>query len=183
MIAVLARNWWVLALRGLAAVIFGLLAFFWPGPALEVLVRLFGAYALVDGIFAVVAAVSGSRGRGMRWLVLLEGIAGIAIGIISIIWPGITALALLYFIAAWAIITGIFEIMAAVELRQEITNEWFLAISGALSVVFGLLLLLLPGAGALAVIWLIGAYALLFGVLLIVLAFQLRAWGERLRRA
>ena len=114
---------------------------------------------------------------------LLEGIAGIAIGIISIIWPGITALALLYFIAAWAIITGIFEIMAAVELRQEITNEWFLAISGALSVVFGLLLLLLPGAGALAVIWLIGAYALLFGVLLIVLAFQLRAWGERLRRA
>ena len=163
--------------------IFGLLALFWPGLVLPVLVILFGAYALVDGVFAVVAAVSGRAGRGMRWLVLLEGIAGIAIGIISILWPGITALALLYFIAAWAIITGIFEVIAAVELRREITNEWFLIISGALSVVFGLLLLLFPGAGALALIWLIGAYAVLFGVLLIALAFQLRAWGERLRRA
>ena len=106
MIAVLAHNWWVLALRGLAAVIFGLLAFFWPDRALPVLVIIFGAYALVDGVFAVIAAISGSRGRGMRWLVLLEGIAGIAIGIISIFWPGITARALLYFIAAWAIRTA-----------------------------------------------------------------------------
>src|SRR5947207_4963016 len=153
MITVLAHNWWALGLRGLAAVIFGLLAYFWPGLVLPVLVIIFGAYALVDGVFAVIAAVSGSRGRGMRWLVLLEGIAGIAIGIISIIWPGITALALLYFIAAWAIITGIFEIMAAVELRREITNEWFLILSGALSVVFGVLLLLFPGEGALAVVW------------------------------
>ena len=116
-------------------------------------------------------------------MVLLEGIAGIAIGVISIFWPGITTFALLYFIAAWAIITGIFEIMAAVELRREISNEWFLIISGALSVAFGLLLVAFPGQGALAVIWLIGAYALLFGVLLIALAFQLRSWGERLRRA
>jgi uncharacterized membrane protein HdeD (DUF308 family) len=182
MIAVLAGNWWVLALRGLAAVIFGLLAFFWPDHALPALVVIFGVYALVDGVFGVVAAVSGSRGRGMRWLLLLEGIAGIAIGIISIFWPGTTALVLLYFIAAWAIITGIFEIMTAVELRREINNEWFLALSGGLSVAFGLLLVVFPVAGAVAFIWLIGAYALLFGALLIMLAFQMRAWGERLRR-
>ena len=100
MIAVLARNWWALALRGVAAVIFGLLAFFWPGLVLPVLVILFGAYALVDGVLAVVAAVSGRAGRGMRWLLLLEGIAGIGIGIISLVWPGITALALLYFASA-----------------------------------------------------------------------------------
>src|SRR6476659_9419861 len=172
----------MLALRGVAAVIFGLLAFFWPDRALPALVILFGAYALVDGVFTVVAAVSGSRGRGMRWLLLLEGIAGIAIGIISIFWPGTTALVLLYFIAAWAIITGIFEIMTAVELRREINNEWFLALSGGLSVAFGLLLVVFPVAGAVAFIWLIGAYALLFGALLIMLAFQMRAWGERLRR-
>src|SRR6266542_6762541 len=114
----MARNWWVLALRGLAGVIFGLLAFMWPGLTLVALVALFGAYALVDGIFAVVAAIKSARGNEDWWVVLLEGLAGIAAGLVTFFWPGITALALLYLIAAWAIVTGSFEIMAAVRLRK-----------------------------------------------------------------
>ena len=182
MVASLSRYWWVLAIRGVAAILFGIAAFAWPGITLAALVLLFGAYALVDGIFAVVNGFSVRKENERWWMVILEGLAGIIFGVLTFLWPGITALVLLYFIAAWAIITGIFEIMTAVELRREINNEWFLALSGGLSVAFGLLLVVFPVAGAVAFIWLIGAYALLFGALLIMLAFQMRAWGERLRR-
>ena len=177
MIAVFASNWWSLALRGLIALLFGVLAFIWPGISLTALVFLFGAYALVDGLFTIVASLNAPAGYKRWWALLLEGIFSIAAGVLSFFWPGITALVLLYLIAAWAIVTGIFEIAAAIRLRKEITGEWLLALSGILSVLFGLMLVAWPGTGALAVVWLIGAYAVVFGGLLLALAFRLRKWG------
>src|SRR5512133_1279445 len=159
------RYWWFVALRGLAAVLFGVAAFAWPGLTLALLVLLFGAYAVVDGVFALVYAFgSGRRFRG--WLVV-EGLAGFVLGIIALVWPGITALTLLYLIAGWAVVTGVLEIVAAIGLRKVIRNEWMLGLSGLASVIFGVVLAIQPGSGALALIWLIGAYAIVFGVLLI----------------
>jgi uncharacterized membrane protein HdeD (DUF308 family) len=170
----LARNWWVVALRGIVAIIFGLLALIWPGLTLFVLIALFGAYALVDGIFAVIAGIA-SYGRNERWwAVLLEGIAGIVLGLLTFFYPGTTALVLVFFIAAWALITGVFEIAAAIRLRKEIEGEWMMVLSGLLSIIFGLFLVVAPGAGALGLTLVIGAYAIVFGILLIILAFRLR---------
>jgi len=175
---VLARNWWALALRGLAAILFGIAALVVPHIALAVLIALFGAYALVDGVFAIVSAVRAVE-RHMRWWpLLLEGLAGIVVGVLTFFWPVVTALLLLYFIASWAIVTGVFEILAAIRLRQEITGEWLLGLTGVLSVVFGLLLIIFPGAGALTVVWLIGIYALVFGLLLVGLALRLRSASQ-----
>jgi uncharacterized membrane protein HdeD (DUF308 family) len=175
----LVRNWWAVALRGLFAVLFGLAALLWPGMTLAVLVILFGAYAFVDGVFAVIAAVRAAQ-AGQRWgAFVLEGVAGILLGAAALFWPAITALTLVVLIGAWAVVTGILEIAAAIRLRRELTNEWLLALAGALSVVFGVALLVQPGAGALALVWLIGAYALVFGVLLLGLAFRLRTLRER----
>jgi uncharacterized membrane protein HdeD (DUF308 family) len=173
--------WWAFVIRGAAAVIFGILAFVWPEITLAVLVLLWGAFALVDGIFSIVGAVRG--GSNPRWLLLVQGIAGVAAGVLTFIWPGLTALVLLYIIAAWALITGVLEVVAAVRLRRAIENEWLMALSGVLSVVFGLLLILDPAAGALAVVWLIGAYAVLFGVLMLVLGVRLRGLRDEPRRA
>ena len=174
----LARNWWVVALRGVLGILFGLIALVWPGITLLALVALFGAYALVDGIFAAVAAFRAGRSQ-FRWWLVLEGIAGIGTGIATVFWPQITALVLLVLVAAWAIVTGVLEIVAAIRLRKVITGEWVLALTGVLSVGLGMLLLLFPGPGALSLVWLIGAYALAFGILLLVLAFRLRSWGRR----
>ena len=178
MIEAVARNWWLLALRGVLAIIFGVLAFIWPGTTLIVLVLMFGAYALVEGIFTIILAFSDQKGKQRWWVMLIEGLVGVAAGIITFLWPGISALALLFVIAAWAIVTGILEIVAAVRLRREIEGEWLLAISGIASIIFGVLMVIWPGAGALAVIWLIGSYAIIFGVLFLFLAFRLRNWGK-----
>jgi uncharacterized membrane protein HdeD (DUF308 family) len=181
MVTQLARNWWALALRGLLAVVFGLLAFLWPGITIAVLVALFGAYALVDGIFTVVAGVR-SAGESERWWVLvLEGVVSILAGVIAFFWPGLTALVLVYVIAAWAVLTGLFEIIAAVRLREQIEGEWLLGLSGVASVLLGVALMIMPIAGAVAIIWVIGTYAILFGVLLIALAFRLRNLGGQSR--
>jgi uncharacterized membrane protein HdeD (DUF308 family) len=173
----LVRNWWVVLLRGIAGVIFGVLTFFAPDISLVALVLLFGAYAFADGILAIVSAVR-QRGSDRWWVLLLQGIAGVAAGIVTVLWPGITALALLYVIAAWALVIGGLEIAAAIRLRKVITGEWLLALAGIASVALGLLLVLFPGPGALALVLWIGAYALVSGVLLIVLAFRLRSWGK-----
>jgi uncharacterized membrane protein HdeD (DUF308 family) len=170
----LARNWWALAIRGVAAIVFGLLAFFMPGVTLAALILLFGAYAIVDGIFSLVAAFRGRTEDQPRWLLAIEGLVSVAAGVVAFAMPGLTALVLLYLIAAWAIITGVLEIVGAIRLRDEIPNEWWMVASGVVSVVFGVLLFLAPGAGALALVWWIGAYAVIFGALLVGLAFRLR---------
>jgi uncharacterized membrane protein HdeD (DUF308 family) len=180
MVIVLARNWWALALRGFLAVLFGIMAFALPGITLGALVLLYGAYALIDGIFAIAAALVGRTGGLPWWALLVEGLVGIAVGVMTFAWPGITALVLLYLIAAWAVVTGVLEIAAAIQLRREVRGEWLLALSGVLSVLFGLALVINPGAGALAVVWLIGAYAIAFGALLLVLGFRLRSFSRRL---
>lgn len=175
----LARHWWAVVLRGVAAVVFGILAFIWPGLTLAVLVLLWGAYALIDGILDLIYAFR--MGGSQRWAPLLEGIAGILAGVLTFVWPGITALVLLYFIAAWAIITGLFEIVQAIRLRQEIHGEWLLVLGGIASVVLGIILLVAPGAGAVALIWAIGGYAIIFGLLLIALGFRLRGFHQQRR--
>lgn len=170
----LIRNWWALALRGVFAILFGLMAIVWPGLTLAALILLFGAYALVDGVFAVVHGVSSYGERERWWVTVLEGIAGIIIGIVTFLWPDLTALTLLTIIGVWAIFTGVMEIMGAIQLRQVIEGEWLYILSGIASVVFGALVILFPGAGALSLTWLIGTYALVFGVMFIILAFRLR---------
>lgn len=175
----LADRWWALVLRGAAAILFGGLAFAMPGLGLLALVILWGSYALVDGVFNLVLAVRGARaGRRWGWL-MLEGVLSIAAGVIAFAWPSITALALLVMIAVWAVLTGIAELAVAIRLRKVIRGEWLLALSGILSVVFGVLMLLFPGSGALALIWVIGAYAIVFGALLIGLGIRLRGWRRR----
>lgn len=171
------RNWGWIALRGLAAVIFGVLAFIWPGKTIVVLTLFFGAYALVDGVLALVAAFRMRDAGKPMWPLLLIGILGVAAGIVTFFWPGMTALALLMLIAAWAIVMGVFPIVAAIRLRKEIAGEWLLGLSGFLSLIFGVLMIANPGAGALAVVWVIAAYAILFGMLLIVLGFKLKGIG------
>lgn len=167
----LPRHWWVVALRGLAAIVFGIVAFIWPGITLEVLVLFFGAYAVVDGAFALYAAI---RSGGQHvWASVFEGIVGIAAGLIAFFWPNITALAFVFLIAAWAILTGVMELVAGVQLRHVIRNEWMLILSGLLSVVFGILLLVQPAAGALTLVWLIGLYAVLFGIDMLAFAWRL----------
>jgi uncharacterized membrane protein HdeD (DUF308 family) len=169
-------NWWLLALRGLVAVLFGVLAFVWPGATLITLVWLFGAFALVNGFLSLVLAAKAPKGYPRLGSLILGGLLGILAGLLTFVMPGITALGLLMLIAAWAIVTGIMEVVAAIRLRKIIANEWLLILAGIASVAFGVILFLQPAAGALALIWWIGAWALIFGILLIVLAFRMRNW-------
>jgi uncharacterized membrane protein HdeD (DUF308 family) len=180
--AVFARNWWAVGLRGLIAILFGLAALFWPGITLFAPVFLFGVYALVDGVLSIVAAFRAAEHHTRWWPLLLVGLAGIAAGLLTFFYPGITAIALLYIIAAWAIVHGIMEIIAAFQLRREITNEWLLGLAGLASLIFGILVVIMPGAGALATIWLIGIYAIIFGVLLLGLAYRLHGLESLLTR-
>jgi len=177
MLALMARNWWVIAIRGVAAIAFGVLTILWPTLSLVGLVFLFGAYALVDGVSSVIAAVRGdpaTRGHGLS--VAVWGIAGIIAGVIAFINPGLTAITLLYVIAAWAIIVGAMQIYAAYRLRREIQGEWLLAIGGVASMAFGILILVAPGAGALSLLALIATFAIIFGASLLALAWRLRGW-------
>jgi uncharacterized membrane protein HdeD (DUF308 family) len=175
---VLARNWWAVGLRGVAAIIFGILAFIQPGLTLTVLVLLYGAYALWDGVFAIISGVWHRHENKRWWIVALEGVVSIIAGIVTLLLPGLTAIVLVYVIAAWSILTGVLEIMAAIRLRKEITGEWLLMLAGILSVLLGVAMALLPGAGALALVWLIAAYAVASGVLMVALALRLRGLNQ-----
>jgi uncharacterized membrane protein HdeD (DUF308 family) len=178
----LARNWWLVALRGVIGILFGIGAFVWPGATLAALVIVFGAYVFVDGIFAVVAGIGMRRQLSLWWLVVLEGVAGIILGLLTFRSPDTTALVLLTLIAAWSIVSGIFEIATALRLRKLIPNEWLTILSGVVSIIFGILLIAQPSAGAISIVWLLGGYALLFGMLTLMFAFRLRGMREKLGR-
>jgi uncharacterized membrane protein HdeD (DUF308 family) len=149
MVHALAKNWWLLLLRGIAAIIFGVLAFAWPGVTLLTLILFYGAFALVDGVLAIIAAITGGA-PGPRWWLAIVGLLGIAAGLLTFLMPGLSALVLLFFIAGWAITTGVFQIIGAIQLRKEIDNEWLLVLGGIISVLFGIGVMVAPGAGALA---------------------------------
>ena len=169
----LHRSWWLLLLRGIAAVAFGVLTFVWPQISLLTLIMVYGVYALIDGVLALIAAI---RGGGVvpRWWLALGGVVSILAAVVAFAWPGLTALVLVYLIGFWSILRGVLEIIGAIRLRNEIANEWTLGVAGALSVIFGLILVFMPGAGALGLLWLIAAWAVLFGLLLIWVAFKVR---------
>jgi uncharacterized membrane protein HdeD (DUF308 family) len=180
-VLVLVGNWWTFILRGIIAILFGLLVFIRPGMALLTLVFLFGFYAIADGVFNLIAAFRRtSVDQQPWWALLLEGIVSIIAGMVALFIPGLTALVLLYIIAAWAVVTGALEIAAAIRLRRQINHEWLLALAGVLSIAFGVLIALFPGAGALAVLVWIGAYSIVFGIMLIALGMRLRKWVRSL---
>jgi uncharacterized membrane protein HdeD (DUF308 family) len=169
-----SKFWWLYALRGLFAVLFGLAAFFWPGITLRVLVLLFGIYVFLEGIFLIAAAFGSRPLRSNGWVVLLEGGMCGVFAILAFAWPGRTAVVVLFLIAAWALVSGIVELIAAIQLRQVIEGEWLLGLTGILSILVALILVLRPNVGSLAVVWVIGFYALLFGILILYFAFKLR---------
>jgi uncharacterized membrane protein HdeD (DUF308 family) len=174
-----AKHWWLVALRGAFAVLFGILAWAWPGMTVLVLVMLWGAYAFADGVVALMTAFRWRDSGRPLWAWILIGVAGIAAGVVTFLRPGVTAITLLTLIAVWAIVVGVFQILTAIRVRKEIDNEWWLILSGAASVIFGGLMLMSPGAGAVAVIWIISLYAIVFGILLLFLAFRLKGLADR----
>jgi uncharacterized membrane protein HdeD (DUF308 family) len=177
MLELLARHWWLLVLRGVSAIVFGVLAFSWPGVTVQVMLIFFGAFMLVDGVFTVIAALRG-RAHTEHWvLLLLEGLLGIAVGVLTWVAPVIAGIAILVYVAAWALVTGVLEIVTAIRLRREIEGEFWLGLAGVLSVAFGLFLLAFPLAGALALIWTMAAYAVAFGIVLVLLGFRVRGAG------
>jgi uncharacterized membrane protein HdeD (DUF308 family) len=183
MLDYLSRHWWTLVVRGALAIAFGLAALIWPRITLRVLVWLYGFYAVVDGLLALAALLVGGRlVSGRRGWLILEGIVGIAAGVFAFLWPGITALVLLYLIAAWAVVTGLLEVVAAIVLRRELRGEWLLALAGILSVAFGVLLAIRPGEGAITLVSLIGLFVIVFGVALLLLGARLRRLRNRINR-
>ena len=174
MLSLVTRNWWVFAIRGIAALVFGILAFIWPQATLTVLVFLFGAYVLVDGASMLIALVRGDAlARRHAWAVGATGVLGIVAGVVTFAWPGLTALSLLYLVAFWAIATGTFQVIAAIALRRELDNEFWMALGGVASIVFGALLVASPGAGLVSLVWLVGLWAVVFGVSSLGLAYRL----------
>lgn len=183
MILSLARNWWILLLNGICAILFGVLAFAWPGLVLDTLIILFGVYCIADGATSAMASFT-KDDRGQNWtLMLLGGIVSILSGLLAILYPNVTAFILLIMIGAWAILRGIFEIFAAIHLRKHLKNEWLLVIAGALSILFGLAIVARPHLGAMAILWLIASMAIAKGALLVILAFRLRGLDQKYQTA
>jgi uncharacterized membrane protein HdeD (DUF308 family) len=176
-------QWWLVLLEGVLAVLFGVIAWVWPDITVATLVILFGAYALASGIMNFYAAYAQHKLGASPWPFIFRGIVGVVAGIVVAVWPDISAISLFYVIAAWAIVTGIYALVGAVALRKVIDNEWLLGLAGICSVAFGVLAMIYPGDGALALIWTIGVYAIAFGFMLIVLGFRLHSWGRKLTSA
>jgi len=174
MLSLVSRDWWVYAVRGIAAILFGIMALIWPGPTLAVLILLFGAYAFVDGVALLVALARGDvLARSHKWITGIMGAFGIIVAIVTLIWPGMTALTLLYLVAIWAITMGILQIASAIEFRREIDGEFFVVLGGIFSIVFGGLLVAFPGTGLLSLVWLVGFWAELFGFSSLGIAYRL----------
>jgi uncharacterized membrane protein HdeD (DUF308 family) len=178
MLSRIARYWWVLLLRGISATLLGVFAIVWPGITLWLLIIVFGAYVLVDGVAGIALGISGRVDGRTWWEMILLGLLGVIAGVVAFLWPGLTAVILLFIIAWWAIIHGVLEIIGAIKLRKVIQGEWLLILSGLLSIAFGVWLLLRPGVGALAVMWLIGIYMIVFGITTIALSLRLRRLQE-----
>jgi uncharacterized membrane protein HdeD (DUF308 family) len=172
-LSLLQENWWAIALRGVLGILIGIIAFMLPVTTMVALVWLFGAYAILDGLFNLITVWRKGRTRPW-WAMVLEGVLGVGVGIVSFVWPGLTALALIYLIASWGILTGILEVVAAIRLRKEIEGEWLLALSGVFSIALGGLFAIAPDAGAVALVWVWGAYTAAFGILFTWLSFRLR---------
>lgn len=184
MLNLLARSWWLVEIRGVAAIAFGVLAFLWPGLTLLVLVTLFAAYVLIDGAVLLLSLARGEPAtRGHRWSVGLMGILGVAVGLATIAWPGITALALLYLAAFWAITLGASQVIVAIRLRQDIVGEVWLIVGGLLTILFGIFLLVFPGSGLLSLVWIVGAWAIVFGITSLILAWRLRGLHHKILRS
>ena len=180
LVTILARHWWVLLLRGLLAIAFGVFTWFQPGISLASLILLFGAYAMSDGIFGVWTAIKGRNDHEHWWVLLLEGLIGIAAGLMTFLAPGVTTLVLLIFIATWAVARGVLEIVAAIRLRKEIEGEWLLILGGLVSILFGGFLMTHPEAGVLGLLWVVAFYAVSIGILLVMLAIRVRIFGKGL---
>jgi uncharacterized membrane protein HdeD (DUF308 family) len=178
---VMARAWWTFILRGVLAIVFGLVCLFFPPVAILGLATLFGIWLIIDGIAGITGAW-GSRAHGSWWISLLEGIAGLVAGFLAVVWPAITALILVLLVGAWAIVTGVTEIWMAIRLREHIRGELFMAITGVISILFGLYVIIFPGAGILSVLWLIAVFAIAFGLSLIGLGWRLRGIFQQARR-
>ncbi len=170
----IGRHWGWVALRGVVAILFGLMALLMPAITLSALVLVWGAFALVAGVLALVAGVRIRDNGKPLWALIVVGLLGIAAGIVTFVYPGLTALVLLYIIAIWALVSGVFQIVAAIRFRKDIRNEWLLGLSGLVSILFGGMMIMQPGAGALALVWVIGLYAVFFGILLLVFSFRLK---------
>ena len=180
---ILSAYWWTTLLRGVVWILFGIVVFAMPGISLVTLTLLFGFFALADGVANVVSAFGGRKENQNWWMLLLAGIAGILVGVITFVTPGITAFGLLMFIAFWAIATGVLEVMTAIKLRKEIEGEFWLGLAGVVSILFGAFIVARPGAGALAVLILIAAYSVALGVILVILSFKARGFVNRLTNA
>lgn len=170
----LISNWWTVALRGALAIAIGIIALVFPGITLSVLIALFGVFALIEGVFLLIIGIRSWRGSQRWWSFILQGVLSLIVGILALLVPTAMAIAFVYLMAFWAVLAGIVEITAAVQLRKVIRGEWLMAAAGAITILFGIGLMLAPVAGLLAVVWLFGIFAVLSGVLLLVLAFRLR---------
>lgn len=170
----LTRNWWVVGLRGAFAVLWGILAIAWPGITLAMLVLLFGAFALIDGCVAVFSGITHGETLNRGWIIA-QGLAGVGVGVFTLLYPGVSMLVLVFLVAGWALVSGALQVITALELRKELRGEWFLVLSGVLSVVLGICIAAFPIAGAVTIVYIIGGYAIVFGLLLVALAFQLRS--------
>ncbi len=183
MVGEFGRKWWLLALRGVLAIIFGILVFVMPGIALESLILVYAIYSIIGGVGTVFLGFNLRKSNAQWWVVVLEGVLGVIAGILALLFPGITALILLYIIAFWAILTGITTVVTAIQVRKEIEGEFWLGLSGVISIIFGVLLILFPGLGALSVLGIIGASSILLGFTLIMLAFRVKGYHDRITTA
>ena len=175
------QNRWLIGLRGVLAILFGVLAIIWPGVTATVLVYLFAGYVIVDGVLTIASSIRNRETNDRWWVGLLEGLVSILAGVAAILFPGMAAITLVFLIAIWAIITGLLEIVAAIRLRREIDNEWMLGLSGVVSLIAGVIMIINPGVGVLGVVWVIDAYAIFFGILMIALAVSAGRFAERAR--